>query len=150
MAKLYRVQLAVHFTTQDNVARKCEYSVAAAGHCGRYIACGIWGSLNEAVGCRGRGVSSVSENGEWWEHGSGKRRKTERKCCPTTTSSATNPTSTGLKSYPVLRGEKPATDFPNRGIVLVLQSCYVEYVGKDADLKMDLAPCASGSSIYLV
>jgi hypothetical protein len=82
MAKLYRVQLAVHFTTQDNVAQKCEYSVAAAGHCGRYIACGIWGSLNEAVGCRGRGVSSVSENGEWWEHGSGKRRKLRENVVP--------------------------------------------------------------------
>lgn len=76
--------------------------------------------------------------------------KKQRKCCPVTTLSATNPTSTGLKSYLVLRGEKPVTDFPNLGIFLVLQSCYILYVGKDADIKMDLAPCSSGSSVYLV
>lgn len=99
MAKLYRVQLAVPFTTEDNVAQKCEYSVTAAGHSGRSSACGIGsyhsgGAFNEAVGCRGYGVTSVSENGEWWEHGSGKRRKPERKCCPIATLSATNPTLT--------------------------------------------------------
>jgi len=98
-------------------------------------------SLNEAVGCRGHDVTSVSE---WWGHGSGERRKTERKCCPIATLSTTNPTSTGLNSYPVLRGEKPATDSPSHDTFLVLQSCYIVYVGKDADFKMDLGPCASG------
>ena len=155
MAKLYRVQLVARFTTQDNVAQKCEYSIAAAGQSGRSSACGIWGSHSGGViewDCRLPWPRCYI--GEWkWrmvKHGSGKRRKTERKCCPITTLSATNPTSNGVKSYPVLSGEKPATDFPSHGIFLVLQNCYTVYVGKDADFQMDLAPCASGSSVYLV
>lgn len=49
MAKLYRVQLVARFTTQDNVAQKCEYSIAAAGQSGRSSACGIWGSHSGGV-----------------------------------------------------------------------------------------------------
>jgi hypothetical protein len=41
MAKLYRMQLAVLFTAQDNVAEKCEYSVTTAAHSGRCSACGM-------------------------------------------------------------------------------------------------------------
>lgn len=106
-------------------------------------------SYNGAVGCCRHGVRWVSEYGEWWELGSGKLRKTDNKCFPIATLSTMNPTWTGLKSYPVLRGEKPS-DIPSHCIFLVLQRCYIVYVGKDTDFKMDLATCASVLGVHLV